>query len=164
MKYLKERKKAIIKKMMPPNNKSILQLSREEGICSATLYKWRQEARQKGQLLPDSQANPMGWASSDKFAAVIETASFNEIELSDYCRKRGLYPEQIREWRAACEQANDWDQAQNKALKEARKEDSQLIKKLEIDLRRKEKALAETAALLVLTKKAQAIWGETEDE
>ncbi len=64
----------------------------------------------------------------------------------------------------ACEQANDWDRNQNKRLKEIRKADEKRIKELERDLNRKEKALAETAALLVLRKKAQAIWGDGEEE
>ncbi len=86
----------------------------------------------------------------------------NEAELSVYCRERGLYVEQISEWREACEQANDWDRNQNRRLKDIRKADEKRIKELEWDLNRKEKALAETAALLVLRKKAQAIWGDTE--
>jgi len=88
----------------------------------------------------------------------------NEAELSVYCRERGLYAEQISEWREACEQANDWDRNQNKRLKESRKADEKRIKELERDLKRKDQALAETAALLVLRKKAQAIWGDTEEE
>ncbi|MCU7880255.1 MAG: transposase [Candidatus Thiodiazotropha sp. (ex Lucinoma aequizonata)] len=83
----------------------------------------------------------------------------NEAELSAYCCERGLYAEQIVEWREACEQANDWDRNQNKRLKNIRKADEKRIKELERELNRKEKALAETAALLVLRKKAQAIWG-----
>jgi predicted Rossmann fold nucleotide-binding protein DprA/Smf involved in DNA uptake len=88
----------------------------------------------------------------------------NEAALSAYCRERGLYPEQLKQWREACEQANDWDRTQNQRLKETRKADDKRIKELERELQRKEKALAETAALLVLRKKAQAIWGEAEDE
>ncbi|MCU7879763.1 MAG: IS3 family transposase, partial [Candidatus Thiodiazotropha sp. (ex Lucinoma aequizonata)] len=76
-----------------------------------------------------------------------------------YCRERGLYAEQIVEWREACEQANDWDRNQNKRLKDIRKVDEKRIKELERELNRKEKALAESTALLVLRKKAQAIWG-----
>ncbi len=49
-------------------------------------------------------------------------------------------------------------------LKAIRKADEKRIKELERDLKRKEKALVETAALLVLRKKAQAIWGDTEEE
>lgn len=88
----------------------------------------------------------------------------NEAEVSAYCREPGLYAEQINEWREACEQANDWDRNQNKRLKAIRKTDEKRIKELERELKRKEKALAETAALLVPGKKAQAIWGDTEEE
>ena len=88
----------------------------------------------------------------------------NEAQLSHYCRVRGLYPEHIKQWREACEQANDWQQAQSKILKVLAQKDKKRIRELEVDLRRKEKALAETAALLVLRKKALAIWEEDEAE
>ena len=118
----------------------------------------------EGRLLPDGESTPQGWTSADKFAAVVETAAMNETELSVYCRQRGLYPEQIKAWREACEQANDWDRSQNQHLKQIRRADGQRIKDLERDLQHKEKALAETAALLVLRKKSRAIWGDGEDE
>ncbi|WP_419614852.1 hypothetical protein [Thiolapillus sp.] len=120
--------------------------------------------RAEGRLLPESGSTPAGWCAADKFAAVVETAAMNEAALSAYCRERGLYVEQINEWRQACEQANDWDRSQNKQLKSIRKADEKHIKELERELKRKEKALAETAALLVLRKKAQAIWGDGEEE
>jgi transposase-like protein len=164
MKYSKERKEAILKKMLPPQNKPIAEIAKAEGICEATLYNWRQAARAEGRLLPDGDSTPSGWTAVDKFAAVVETAALNEAELSAYCRQRGLYPEQIRAWRLACEQANDWDRSQTQRLKDARKVDERRIQELERELRIKEKALAETAALLVLRKKAQAIWGDGEAE
>ena len=151
----------MLKRMLPPNNMAIRQLSREEGISEATLHKWRAEARGKGQLLPDADAGPEGWSSRDKFAAVLETAALNEADLGEYCRTRGLYPAQIAAWRAACEQANDWDRASTARLGQATKDDRKRVKDLERDLARKDRALAETAALLVLRKKAQAIWGAT---
>jgi transposase-like protein len=163
MKYPQERKEAVLKKMLPPHNKSIPEIAKEENISEATLYNWRKSARAEGCLLPDGDSTPSGWSAADKFAAVVESAAMNEAGLSAYCRQRGLYPEQLRTWRAACEQANDWDRTQNQRLKETRKADAKRIKELERDLRNKEKALAETAALLVLRKKAQAIWGDEED-
>lgn len=163
MRYAKERKEAVLKKMLPPNNRTIKELAAEEGVSEATLYNWRKAARAEGRLLPDGEKTPQGWGSADKFAAVVETAAMNEAELSAYCRERGLYPEQVRQWREACEQANDWDRTQHKRLKDARKDDEKRIKELERELKHKEKALAETAALLVLRKKAQAIWGDGED-
>ncbi len=164
MGYPKERKEAVLKKMLPPNNKTIPEIAKEEGISEGTLFNWRKTARAEGRLMPNGDTSPAGWCAADKFAAVVETASLNEAELSVYCRERGLYPEQIRQWREACEQANDWDRKQNKRLKKARKADEKRIKDLERELGRKDKALAETAALLVLRKKAQAIWGDSEDE
>lgn len=87
----------------------------------------------------------------------------NEAEVSTFCRQRGLYPVQMKRWRQACEQANDWERSQNRRLQDERKANQHRIKQLERELGRKERALAETAALLVLRKKAQAIWGEAED-
>jgi transposase-like protein len=164
MRYSPERKEAVVKKMVPPHSRTIPQLSREEGISEATLYTWRKEARAKGVLLPGGESSPEGWTTKDKFAAVVETASLNEAERGEYCRKRGIYPEQITAWRQACEEANDWDRTQNKRLQVQRHNDRKQIKTLEKELRRKERALAETAALLVLRKKAAAIWGEPEGE
>jgi hypothetical protein len=93
---------------------------------------------------------------------VIETAAMNAADLAAYCRQRGLYSEQIGAWRAACEQANDWERASSQRLGQATKEEKQRVKVLERDLARK-KALAEAAALLVLRKNAAAIWGDGED-
>jgi len=149
--------------MRAPNAVPLRQLGREEGIAEATLHKWRCEARAQGQLLPDAQAAPEGWSSRDKFAAVLETAALNETDLAAYCRQRGLYPEQIQAWRAACEEANDWNRTSTRRLSQAVKDERQRIKALERDLARKDKALAEAAALLVLRKKAAAIWGGGED-
>ncbi len=164
MPYSPERKEAVLRKMMPPHNRTIKQIAKEEGISEATLFNWRKRAREKGLLLPDGDSGPEGWSARDKFAAVLESAAFNETDLAEYCRKKGIYPEQLTQWRRACESANDWDRESNRHLKSAKKADRQRIRQLERELRRKEKALAETAALLVLQKKAQAIWGDPEDE
>lgn len=163
MGYSPDRKAAVLKRMLPPNNMAIRQLAQEEGISEATLHKWRVQAREKGQLLPDADAGPEGWSSRDKFAAVLETAALNQADLAEYCRKRGLFPEQIKAWRVACEQANDWDRASTARLGQATKEEKKRVKDLERELARKDRALAEAAALLILRKKAHAIWGDGED-
>lgn len=164
MKYSKKRKEAVLKKMMVPHNRSIKDLAEEEGICEATLYNWRNQARKQGLLLPDSDGGPNGWDARDKFAAVIESAALNEQEKAEYCRRKGIYPEQLAQWRSACEAANDWDRQANQTLKNEQQSNQKRIKELEKELQRKEKALAETAALLVLRKKAEAIWGDPEGE
>ncbi|MFO7774585.1 MAG: helix-turn-helix domain-containing protein [Candidatus Hydrogenedentota bacterium] len=161
--YSKQRREAVIAKMTGPNRKSIPELVEEEKICSATLYQWRKRARAQGRVMPEGDDTPEGWGSQDKFNAVLETAALSEQELSVYCRERGLYPEQIRRWRQNCAEANDWDRASSKELARARREDRAQLAALEKELRRKNEALAETAALLTLRKKAEAIWGESED-
>lgn len=164
MGYSLERKEAVLKKMLPPNKQSIAALAKEEGISDATLYNWRQQARNEGRLMPDSDSTPEGWTSRDKFAAVMEAAVMSEAEIAEYCRQRGLYPEQLVTWRAACEQANDWSRASEKQLKDATRVDRKKLRQLEKELARKEKALAEAAALLILRKKLNAMFEGPEDE
>ena len=149
---------------MPPNAVPVREVSRETGVSDVTLYKWRTDYRNKGIAVPGDNINPEKWGAQDKLAVVIETAAFNESELSEYCRKKGLYPEQVERWREAALKGYQRDEQIQQQQVSSRKEDKRKIKKLESELRRKEKALAETAALLVLSKKSRAIWGEPEDD
>ncbi len=162
--YSEERKQAVINKMMPPCNTPVSQLVEETGISDGTLYTWRKEARKRGVIVPGDGKNPEKWSSADKFAVVLETASLNEAELGEYCRKKGLYPEQIAQWKQACVNANASRQELTKKERDLLKQEQKKTRKLEKELNRKEKALAETAALLVLQKKARALWGESEDD
>lgn len=164
MRYPAERKEAILKKMAPPMNMTIPELAEQEGITATTLYNWRKQARARGQVLPSRSTQPDQWTSQEKFQIVLETAPMNEAEVSTYCRERGLYPEQVEAWRDACMNANADVAEQSKQQRQARKEEQKRLRKLERELRRKDKALAETAALLTLSKKAEAIWGTTNDE
>lgn len=163
MKYPDERREAILKKLLPPHNRTVSQVAEEEGISAATLYSWRKQARAQGRLLPDNADAPEGWRSQDKFHAVLETAVLSERELAEYCRRRGLYPEQIRRWRASCEGANERSQQAERRESEALRTERRHSRQLKRELQRKEAALAEAAALLTLRKKARAIWGD-EDE
>lgn len=164
MNYSPELKEAMLRRMLPPNNESITKISKEEGISEQTLRNWRDSARANGTPAPGTDAVPEEWSTQDKFLVVVETAKLNETELADYARKKGLYVEQIKAWRDACMNANGGIAKEaarlNRELKEAEKKNKQLARELD----RKEKALAEAAALLVLRKKAEAIWGEPEEE
>jgi len=161
-KYSKERKESMLKKMMAPCNMPISQLSEESGISQMTLYNWRNQSREKGEVVPGNGKNPERWSSEEKFRIVLATSALNEAELSEYCRKKGLYAEQIAAWKQACMVANSVKSSSAK-VSEGHNQYQKKIKKLEKELLRKERALAETAALLVLRKKVTAIWGERED-
>jgi len=104
------------------------------------------------------------WSSTNKFRIVLETAPLSEAELSAYCRMKGIYPEQVAQWRLICEQANAPMEAKQVAISEAEAKQVQRIRELERTLKKKEAALAEAAALLVLEKKAEAIWGKGKAE
>lgn len=88
--------------------------------------------------------------------------ALTELELSEYCRHQGLYPEQIRRWKDACIQGAQKAEAHQQQQRLEAKQDKQRIKALEKELNRKEKALAEAAALLVLRKKLTALWEANE--
>lgn len=163
MNYSPELKEALLKRMLPPNNESITTISKEEGISEQTLRNWRDKARAEGVASPGKDALPDDWSTQDKFLIVVETASMNETELAEYARKKGLYVEQIKAWRDACMNANGGVAKEAARLSRELKESEKERKKLKKELERKEKALAETAAILVLRKKADAIWGDPEE-
>lgn len=164
MNYSPEFKEALLRRMLPPNNESITKIAKEEGISEQTLRNWRDKARKDGVAAPGKDARPDDWSTQDKFLIVVETASLNEAELAEYARKKGLYVEQIKAWKDACMNANGGIAKEASRLNRELKESQKERKKLERELQRKEKALAEAAALLVLSKKANAIWGDPEDE
>lgn len=155
--YSEERKAAILKKLLPPNNKTISEIAAEEHISEATLYNWRSKLRSEGKPVPGHQKNTEQWSAEAKFATVME-ASLSETELSQYCRERGLFPEQVKAWKRACiSGAGQAEQA-------ARKAEKKRIRGLETELRRKDKALAETTALLVLSKKLNVLYESDNEE
>ena len=163
MNYSSEFKEAMLRRMLPPNNESITKIAREEGVSEQTLRNWRNKARKEGYAAPGNDAVPDDWSTQDKFLVVVETASLNETELAEYARKKGLYVEQIHAWKDACMNANGGIAKESARLSRELKQSQKECKKLEKELKRKDKALAEAAALLVLSKKANAIWGDPED-
>jgi transposase-like protein len=153
-----------VQMMMPPNAMSVAQVSRGTGVSEQTLYNWRNRFRHQGRAVPADPKNPENWSGENKLAVVIETAALNEEELAEYCRKKGLYVEQVIRWREAAAAGVETQRPLSAAERRQVQQDRKKIRQLEKDLRRKEKALAEAAALLVLEKKAQAIWGDGEDD
>lgn len=173
----------VVEQMMPPINRSVAQLAREYKITTVTLRHWRDLAC-KSQLVPGNNKSSERWSSADKFRVVLETASLNEIEFSQYCRSKAVLPEQVAQWRLACEQANTLPKLRSSAGTQTpvglasgmvcggaaapapafSLEAQKKIRALERDIKRKDAALAEKAALLTLGKKANAIWGKGGEE
>lgn len=160
--YDKEEKERLIARMLPPENISPSDLSRETGISQSTLATWKAKATSLS--VSKTKKYSKNISSREKFLIVMETYTLSEIDLSKYCRENGLYVEEVKEWRASCIAANDGIKNNSKDLSEELKEEKKKTKELSKDLRIKEKALAETAALLVLRKKLDAIFGQNEED
>ena len=98
-----------------------------------------------------------------KPSQTITTAAMNEAGKSAWCREHGVYPAELDKWRASCTTALA-DPEDARASPQATRADRKRIKELERDLLRKDRALAETAALLVLSKEVAVIFSKGEDE
>lgn len=161
--FSQEYKDALLKKLQPPESRSVPEIAAEENIPTSTLYTWISKARRDGALIPNSAPqNDRRWRSDAKMRIVMETYSMNEEELGQYCRQHGLYSSDIRRWSAALETALDGKPS--KEMEAQLRTEKTKNKELERELRYKEKALAEAAALLVMQKKTEAIWGDPEDD
>jgi transposase-like protein len=130
-KYPKEMKEKTVARILS-GEESISDICRETGININTLYRWRDNAQKTGLSATTKYKNADKWSSQDKFMVVLETANLSEIEFSEYCRKKGIYPEQVKEWKEACLQANDGEKERskkvNKELREERRQKKRLKK------------------------------------
>lgn len=157
-KYTKEEKERLTARLFPPENCSLAELTLETGISKSTLSTW------KSKVLGGKTVRKGNFSSREKFIKVIETYTMSEAELSRYCREKGIYTENIKKWRVSCIDANGTETTDIKDLKLKLQDDKKKIRSLEKELSRKEKALAETATLLVLRKKLTAILGDREED
>ncbi len=159
-------KSRLIAKMMGPGALSANSLAAEVGLSQTTLSRWLREAH----TVPDmseksrrtspalSPRRSQDWSAEEKSRVVVESRSLSEQERGAFLRKEGLHQAQLDAWAGAMHSALTAGKKAKKASADRKR-----IKMLERELRRKEKALAETAALLVLQKKVHAIWGDEDD-
>ncbi len=160
MKHLSaEAKEAIVLKALNRGSESIASIATTNNVGASSLHKWRKRYREG---LPFStkthsanQKNVLRRA--DKFQHILSAHGLDEVSLGAYCRQHGLYSHQLTEWKKQLmkddsKMINQQQQADVKALKEDNK-------RLQRELNRKDKALAEASALLIMKKKADLIWG-----
>lgn len=160
--YTKEYKESVLKRL--EQNETVCSLSKELKISKSTIYQWVRTHNNKRTDYSINLKSKDNWNSEDKFHIVLETSTFSEIELAEYCRRKGIYIDEIKAWRDQCINANKIIVEDPEILKGFLREEKYKVRELQKELRFKEKALAETAALLVLRKKANAIWGDPEEE
>jgi transposase len=145
-----------VARLLPPESAALEDVSREIGIGADTLQRWRSEALAQ----PGRERT---WTAAARFDAVLTTAAMDEAGKSAWCRANGLYPQDLVAWRQSAIQALTKPEEARVSPQQTR-QDRRRIQELERELRRKDKALAETATLLVLSKKVAAIFNKGEGE
>lgn len=163
----------MVERLSGPHAPSATQLAGETGVAQSTLSKWLKAAgtvapkmaRRDKQKTPTSPKRPQDLTAEEKVALVLEAAGVPEAELGAFLRRKGVHEAQLAEWRQQVTQgAVAALRGPSKRDRKAASVEARRVRDLERELARKEKALAEAAALLVLKKKAQAIWGAEDDD
>lgn len=153
--YSESFKTRMVQKMWPPNGRTAGALAEETGLSQPTLSRWLREARKVGVMNTPAKK----WTLVEKLRVLIEASRLDESTLGEFLRREGLHEAQLKPWRAEVEAALGDASKRGKRSAAAKR-----IKELERELRRKDKALAEASAILVLKKKAAAIWGDGDDD
>ena len=154
--YGKMFKDRAVARVLPPESAPVQQVSQEMGVSVATLERWRADAL-------STPARERVWTAAARLQAVIATAAMDEAQRSTWCRENGVYPTQLQQWKDSATVALS-EVPEERITPQQRRDAKRRIKELERDLRRKDKALAETTALLVLSKKFEAILQRDEEE
>jgi transposase-like protein len=159
----------MILKLTSPRGPSITELAAKAGVAESTLSRWLREATTVRRTMSDEQQNsgrplrarrPEDVSPEDKLRILREAARLDGPELGAFLRREGVHEADLERWRSTVEEAG----LAALAGRRQRSAEQKRVRKLESELRRKDKALAEAAALLVLEKKVQALWGDREDD
>ena len=161
----------MVKRMTGRTPEKARELADETGVHQTTLSRWLREAGIG--TIPDmshdtnpsekTPRRPQDWSLQEKLQVLQEATALSDQELGGYLRRKGLHEAQLEQWKASVAEVLGNPKPKAKMSKEHRM-DKKRIQKLERELRRKDKALAETAALLVLKKKIHEIWGDEDDD
>ena len=162
MPYSPEFRERMVCKMVGPPTIGPVALSREVGVHHTTLWRWLRVA---GKVSPMSKQKtpgarrPQDWSAAEKLAAVLETSSLSGEDLGAFLRERGLHEAHLEAWKAQMREGLEEKPRRRKSSPEAKR-----VRELEREVHRKDKALAEVSALLILKKKAAMIWGDGDDD
>ncbi len=145
-------KEQAVQKALLRGSLSIKHIAMDLGVGYSTLQNWIKQHR----LVSDNmtkEKSPKHWTREERLTALMDTYAMNEQQIAEYCRVKGLYTHHLTEWRQEFIQSKHFTHADTQEWRQLKKENQKLVK----ELNRKDKALAETAALLVLQKKFQAL-------
>jgi transposase-like protein len=154
-KYNEAFKEQAVQKLLQRGDKTISCIAEELNINVFTLKNWLKQYRPYTMSENKTTKRPIDWTPEERLQALMASHGLEEEDLNAFCRAQGVFPHHLKAWRQAFINGTH-PEAQAPSDKSLRDENKQLKK----DLQRKEKALAEAAALLVLQKKFQAFWEE----
>ena len=160
-KYSEGFKKSVLAKVLPPQNRSKTEVATECGITARTIDNWLKKSKDGDTNNSNVHITPDNKNINEKMTLVFESKTIAKSRMGKWLKLNGLHTEHIAQWEQEIRDAltlNNRDE--DIKLKELKSKN----KKLQKDLNRKDKALAEVAALLTLKKKAEEFWGEEEDE
>ena len=146
-------KEQAVQKALTRGAANLKTVAEELGIGYSTLQTWIRESKKV--KVDTSTQRPQDWTREAQLQALLDTAAMEEEQRGQYCREKGIFPHHLETWRLSFIASEKDAVTPHKAQVKTLKEENALLHK---ELRRKEKALAEVAALLVLQKKCQALW------
>jgi len=161
---------AVEKALNRDSNTSLKEVAESLGTGFSTLSRWIVQARnQEFETVSVEKLNsmtqekrPQDWSLEERLNMVVACGAIEGEALSEYCRNNGIYPHQVNQWKLDFVSGKPQEtKAVSRSEIKALKQENKALKK---DLNRKDKALAETAALLVLQKKVNAIWGSDDED
>jgi transposase len=161
VKYSDEFKQSAVKKLLGRGSRTVKDVLQELGISSPSIYQWRDEFANVHNMKKSS--SPQDRSLSIKNKSLFEYDTLPIEKRGEYLRKNGIHEENLTEWRKQIEMALQPIKNSSQERKELGAE-KEKVKKLERELHRKDKALAEVSALLILKKKADLLWGSEEEE
>jgi len=162
MQYSEAFKSKMIQTMSAPGGPSANALAQKVGVHQATLSRWIRRAVRVGDMSDEKSKRsrrPQDWTALEKQEAVLKAAALSDEQLGGFLRREGLHQADLERWR---QQMLEGLEEKPKRGRSAKSGEARRIRELEKELRRKDAALAETAALLIL-KKTQAIWEDEDD-
>lgn len=158
--YSESFKEALVKKALLQPDISSRRLAKEAGVSNSALYNWIMRYKKANNVTNGSNSN--NWTIEERFNMLIESSSLTEEQQGAYCRRKGIFKHQLLEWKKEfMQQQTETKKPKTQTELKSLRTENKALKK---ELRRKDKALAETSALLILKKKANLLWGETEED
>src|ERR1035437_1349721 len=163
MPYTEAFKAQMVRRMIGPQRVTATALELEVGVPQSSLSRWLVQANTLAAMPPtdpsSSPKSPRAWSPREKLSFIAKAEGLSGPELGALLRSEGVHEAQLQQWRQAAEQGLA-PEPQRRKTSPLESEQARRIKELERELLRKDRALAETAALLVLKKKVQEVWGD----